>query len=431
MHLSQTTKKLLASITSKSPLTKQCLFILVVCGYLLLFVAGPESDIVATALTLGLCLVIFIITTYTILYATIAKNRIELSVSLPSESLYAAQSFTAILSLSSTNSMPGILHEFSPIFEHQGATATKIRLLTSPESARIALSITLPHRGNWRIPAIKCSIKDVTGFVDVTWTIPIDTTCCVLPQKALASTYPVLSSTQRAGDIAPDLARRVGDPYDLKQYHPSDGVKKIVWKVFAKSGELLSRHPEPSMTPEGFVGVFVAARRTDDTICSAALDYITALEELEIDIRLACEGLNDLPIAHDPASSKDLLIDAVWNSNDSSSPVPDIQKLLDACSQYITFGAVETILIFVSGDRLEQPDEATKLVELGEWLEQQGISPTFMLIEPSTNSQGTSIERTLLEKLYLVTTEDTPTIASGEFRQFLATCLTRHWEVHT
>ncbi len=431
MHLYQITKKLLSSLASKSPLTKQCLFILVLCGYLLLFIAGPESDIVATALTLGLCLVIFIITTYTILYATIIKNRINLSVSLPSESLYATQSFTAILSLPSLNSMPGILHEFSPVFEHHGATATKIRLLTTPESTRVALPITLPHRGNWRILAIKCSVKDVTGFADITWTIPIDTTCCVLPQKALASTYPVLSSSQRAGDVAPDLARRVGDPYDLKQYHPSDGVKKIVWKVFAKSGELLSRHPEPSMTPEGFVGVFVAARRTDDTICSAALDYIAALEDLEIDIRLACQGLGDLPIAHDTTSSRDLLIDAVWNSNDSSSPVPDMQKLLDACSQYVTFGAVETILIFVSGDRLEQSGETTKLVELGTWLEQQGISPTYMLIEPSQNIREAPSERTLLEQLHLVTKEDSPIVTSGEYRQFLGICLTRQWEVYT
>lgn len=426
----QRIKKFVQSLVSRSPLTRQSCITLAMCGYLLFFLGQLESDIVATALTYGLCFIIIVITAYTTLYGLIIKTRISPSIGIPSEQVRAKESFTAVLSGLTLSSMPGLLHEFSLIFEQQGAENTTIRLLTKTDHTKIPLTITLPHRGNWRINGIRCSIRDVTGFCAITWTVPIEKTCCVTPKQQLLPAYPIVSSSQRAGDSAPDIRRRVGDPYDLKQYHPSDGVKKIVWKVFAKTGELISRHPEPCMTPEGFVGLYVAARQEDDGICAIALEYIKSLEKLGIDFCVACDGLCDLPIALDVSSSRDLLIDTVWNCSRQTNSKADLQRLLDACSEYTTTGTIETLVLFISGDRLEDSDEAAAMNAIGSWLEQKGIRPVFLLTEPSTTPFADSSKPVILEQLHLITKQESPLHATGEYQRFLNTCLSKGWEVH-
>jgi len=99
-----------------------------------------------------------------------------------------------------------------------------------------------------------------------------------------ADSVPVLTSSYRAGDLISDANERRGDPFDLKPYHPSDGIKKILWKVYAKTGELISRHPEQSMTPEGQVFIFSVNNVEDDHVCGAALDYTKKLEDLSLDV---------------------------------------------------------------------------------------------------------------------------------------------------
>ena len=276
-----------------------------------------------------------------------------------------------------------------------------------------------------------CSIKDITGFVSFRWLIPIDTSYYVLPPPLAVPSYPILSSSQRAGDIAPDLSRRVGDPYDLKQYHPSDGIKKIVWKVYAKSGELISRHPEPSMTPEGFVGIFVAARRADDDICRASIHYAETLADIGVEVRLACEGMGGLTIADDASSARDLLVDSVWSIDRDNSPVSDLQALVTACRLKALGGTVQTILIFVSGNRLLDPGETTRIMEIGTWLEGQAIAPTFVLTKPRASlSRNNNHNTSVLEKLHLIERQQTSNQSAEEYDQFLAVCVSKGWEVH-
>lgn len=413
------------------PFTRQFLVTTLVCAYLVIFVAHPENDIVAAALTYGLLLAIALISAYTLLYAMIVKNKVQPVLIPPNKPLYANVSFTSVLHIPLLHSLPGIAYEFSPHLEHPGGVVTTARIVAGASRLRLPLSTTLPHRGNWRVVGLTCSIRDITGFVSLTWRVPLDTLYYVLPPVQEVSSYPILSSSQRAGDIAPDLSRRVGDPYDLKQYHPSDGIKKIVWKVYAKSGELISRHPEPSMTPEGFVGIFVAARRVDDDICRASLHYVRRLSELGVDVRLACEGMKGLAIANDISSAEDLLVDSVWSIHQTGSPVSDLQSLVNACRLKASGGVVQTILLFVSGNRLMDSKEVTRLVELGAWLEEQSIAPTFIVTKPRDTLARTGNRNTsILEKLHLIERPEISKLTSGEYNRFLGGCVSRGWEVY-
>ena len=422
---------LYGAVKTYSPFTKQFFITALVCAYLILFIAHPENDIIATALTYGLLLAVSLISAYTLLSALIIKSKIQPVLIPPDQPLYAGVPFTSVLHIPLLRSLPGVAYEFSPQLEHSAGIITAARIVAGPLSPRLLLSNTLPHRGNWRAMQLVCSIKDITGFVSFRWLIPIDTSYYVLPPPLAVPSYPILSSSQRAGDIAPDLSRRVGDPYDLKQYHPSDGIKKIVWKVYAKSGELISRHPEPSMTPEGFVGIFVAARRADDDICRASIHYAETLADIGVEVRLACEGMGGLTIADDASSARDLLVDSVWSIDRDNSPVSDLQALVTACRLKALGGTVQTILIFVSGNRLLDPGETTRIMEIGTWLEGQAIAPTFVLTKPRASlSRNNNHNTSVLEKLHLIERQQTSNQSAEEYDQFLAVCVSKGWEVH-
>lgn len=414
-----------------SPFTKQFFITALVCAYLILFIAHPENDIIATALTYGLILAVSLVCTYTLLHAVMIKSKVQPRLTPPNQPLYAGAEFTTVLHIPFLRSLPGIAYEFSPQLEHSGGIITTARVVAGPTNIRLPLSTILPHRGTWRVVGLTCSIKDITGFLSFRWRIPIETSYYVLPPPLEISSYPILSSSQRAGDIAPDLSRRVGDPYDLKQYHPSDGIKKIVWKVYAKSGELISRHPEPSMTPEGFVGVFVAARRMDDDICRASLHYVETLAEVGVDVRLACEGMGGLALANDASTASDLLIDSVWGIGHSKSPVSDLQALVNACRLKAPGGDVQTILIFVSGSRLIEPEETNRIVEIGTWLEGEAIAPTFILTKPRTSIPYPSYpNQSILEKLCFIEKQHVANSSAQEYNHFLGICVSRGWEVY-
>jgi hypothetical protein len=245
---------------------------------------------------------------------------------------------------------------------------------------------------------------------------------------------PLVSSTQRPGDLVPDAVHRHGDPFDIKPYHPSDGIKKIVWKAFAKSGELLSRHPEPSMTPEGFVAIFVLARPEDDELCGMALAYTTALKELHLDLLLGCQGGSGRPLGDDVESSKALLVDSVWDAANASSEsiAVDLQTLVDGCAASGSQVALRKMVVFCAGSRVADPAEAEVVTQLATWLDNHGIEPVFFMTQPqSLITRAATSSFALKAKALLVTpnASSSSTSSAANYQRFLSTCLSRQWEV--
>lgn len=198
-----------------------------------------------------------------------------------------------ILSIEGARILPFFSLDIALQFEHEGASPALVRVSGFARGERHAhLDIVFPHRGSWDIHTIQCALRDVTGLSHYTWRIPLTTAITVAPPSASDSRLPVLSSTQRPGEMMIDIFNRQGEPFDIKSYHPSDGVKKIVWKAFAKRGELLSRHPEASMTPEGFVVMLVIAGCEGDPACAQAIAYTHSLSQLNLEIIASCEGAN-------------------------------------------------------------------------------------------------------------------------------------------
>lgn len=231
-----------------------------------------------------------------------------------------------------------------------------------------------------------------------------------------------------------DLYNRQGEPFDIKSYHPSDGVKKIVWKAFAKRGELLSRHPEASMTPEGFVVMFIIAGKEGDKACSQAVAYTESLTRLNLEIIASCEGSHGRPPAHSPEELKEILIDSIWDTtpDEVGHLQRDTAALLDYCGQLTPSLKVSKLLLFIAAERLSTPGQAKQIEDLAGWLSSQGIAPVFCLSTPSAVVSAKS--STKLERLsHLIVTPEIssePLSAAKTYHSFLSGCLLRQWEVH-
>lgn len=332
--------------------------------------------------------------------------------------------------------LPGAFVQCDLEFAHPLPSASQVRLHGSwDHERRVPLYLTFPHRGNWDISGIRCCVGDVSGFIRVSWTIPHQTSITVSPPTMVDSNLPLISSTQRPGDLTPDTIHRYGDPFDIKPYHPADGIKKIVWKAYAKSGQLLSRHPEPSMTPEGFVAICVFARSSDDDVCGQALAYTHALTELKLDIMVGCEGHRGRPLATDPDAARTLLIDSVWDADGShdESRSADIQALIDSCSQGDNCVTLRSMVLFCSGSRLTTNADATSILAHASWLEEQGIEPVFFLTQPKDlrAPNARSLKDRAREWLVEPENDQQAPRSPSSYQSFLTTCLARQWEVFT
>lgn len=394
-----------------------------------------SSDIVAAALAYGLLTLLGIIAAATLLEALYVKRRLTLELHPPEEISVSGRGTRCLMALSRVTLIPGTVLTCRPAFMHPEIAAPTIKLFKGTQPGqRIAIDITPPHRGNWDIHGVHCTVGDLTGFIKVSWRVALDTSLIVTPPAQPDSLLPLVSSTQRAGDLVTDVVHRLGDPFDIKPYHPSDGVKKIVWKAFAKSGELLSRHAEASMTPEGFVALFVLAGPEDDDVCGKALAYVHSLSELKLDLLLGCEGQSGRDPGHTVESCRELLIDATWDAETSTtrSVCNDLQALFDACTRTGVAVNLRKIIVFCSGSRLASSTGLELIQALSQWMEERSIEPVFFLTQPRIAPEsGRPLWSRLAGKvLYESSAEEATPPTADRYQRFLSTCLSKQWEVY-
>lgn len=313
------------------------------------------------------------------------------------------------------------------------------------KSRQLIEDISFPHRGHWKLLGVSCVLRDIFGLTSLSWLEPVgDLSIRVEPSVDVHPKYiPVVSSSERAGDAVEQQLARTGDPYDLKSYHPADGSRRILWKLFAKSGALFSRLEEFSMTPEGRVVIFVLAGKEDDVLCQWALSYIKGLEELKLDVFVGCAGMSHSTSS--PARSFDstleLLIDSAWDTywqkdsyrqkseSDSTTALSlDISKLISG-STY-TGQRLSRILIFVNGETIGSASQVSALSRLGQQLQDQGIKPIFCVQERiSSKSTSSSISNTLSR--FIVASAETGDRVEdpNSYPRFLKVCAEAQWHV--
>ncbi|MCX8489603.1 MAG: DUF58 domain-containing protein, partial [Cyclobacteriaceae bacterium] len=103
----------------------------------------------------------------------------------------------------------------------------------------------LHDRGVYDVEKILVSFYDMLGLLSLPYTIPFTQQLFTLPkpqsiQKASASPNSTEEQKQRI-----EIPKRVeGEYVNYKEFEAGDNIQRIVWKIYAKSGQLVVRIPE-------------------------------------------------------------------------------------------------------------------------------------------------------------------------------------------
>lgn len=373
--------------------TRTINFLLTARGALtLIFVAllfiGPvsnDSDIIASIFAYTLVGIIVISLVFTVTQGVRLRKTLRVSLHSPGENAAEYVSSGAVtrflLRTSKVELAPFFILTIHPEFEYSGVTPSLHRLTGSSGADRYLNElITFPHRGDWNIVRITATLGDQLGFTQLRWEMHPNPAQVfrVEPPRVQEPRLPIISSCQRSGDLIVATQDRLGDPFDLKTYHPADGLKKVVWKIFARTGELISRHPEHSMSPEGQVIVYCATRPLDDYVCSSALAYLEQLYALDLEIFFGCDGALGRSPARSTEDARDMLIETAWNEPQGTN---DLRDLLDFCSRQLLDSHIDKVIVFAAKDSLVDPAFREHLTALADFLELRRITPVFYMIE--------------------------------------------------
>jgi uncharacterized protein (DUF58 family) len=250
-----------------------------------------ESDLIASILGGGLITLVIA----SLFGVTYLRRKLQKQLSIESHIDYSA-------SFSRTPVQAGITAHKANIpafFSLNLRRAFRSRKVLSPshilfghqETRKLIDSILFPHRGLWSLNAIEATISDSLGFARLSWDIPLDQGVEVSAKPIPIRPLPIVAASSRSGDQLNESMERSGDLFDIKAYDPSDGVKRILWKIYAKSGDVVVRRPEPAIIPEGEVAIYLVANRRDDHVAGALQSYLEMLYRNQITVLFGTDGI--------------------------------------------------------------------------------------------------------------------------------------------
>lgn len=430
----------------KFPLTYRGIIALIAGLYLIMGPAKNSADLIASLLGISLILLGLGFAIITLVYGTVLKRNFKPTLSSPDGEIVSGQETTLLIncertSLTPLSVPPLFVVKVSIEFAEKEIKSAIHQLLGLAKKKRILYEhLTFPHRGNWRIKGFNISVGDRFGLTEISWlTKQDDIKVRVVPGGTSDVALPIISSTQRDGDDIDHPLERTGEPFDLKPYHPSDGMRKILWKVYAKSGELISRHPERSMTPEGKVVIFIAARTIDDSTCQMAIEYIKKLEDLSLQIWAGCSGIAKVKSA--PARSaittRDLLIETAWQSGwtggdaDLFKIKSDIDYLL---ANIPAPTRVTKMPLFMAREGIQSAGSVELLRQVGAYLASLGIEPIFCIQgarwpDPTPRATSINLDSPIAKFLFNNNGSSNHKDVLKFYPEFIKICAQTNWQV--
>ncbi|MCC6953350.1 MAG: DUF58 domain-containing protein [Deltaproteobacteria bacterium] len=283
------------TILQRQPFTSRGLLFAGGAALILYFFGVETSDLVAYTLGGGiLFLCLFAAACSGLLYLRL-RRELRFEAHLDPSVRVSHVPISAGLLVWEASFYPFFQLEITREFEHPGAKSPAHVLRggvrEDGKTWHLLDFIVFPHRGAWSLVGIRCTISDALGLSSVTWTHPISESYEIAAPRLSIRALPIIASSSRAGDEMPLTRERTGDPFDIKAYDPSDGVTRILWKTYARSGELVVRRPEPAVIPEGEIAVFLVAGREDDHVVGAFFGYLDQLRDQNISVLFGTDGL--------------------------------------------------------------------------------------------------------------------------------------------
>lgn len=256
------------------PLTLQGLLTLLLVAFALRRYAYGSQDLVVFAL--GICaLAILVFALFcTILSGVLIQRRIahELKTQQPTvnaTNLEAGFHNSSGFNLPALNYFPLIKLHWEVIFPD--SISTRIRHTTDDSGDARLEEELLPQRRCLSSSVQRVfTVSDVLGFCRYSWRQTQERECYCLPQVNTLKHLPLLRSMTAEDGIPDPTGSPEGDRMEIRPYAPGDSVRDIMWKAYARSGQLNVRLAEKSVFHSQRTLAYLLSSKQDEAASAAA-----------------------------------------------------------------------------------------------------------------------------------------------------------------
>ncbi len=280
-------------VADSQPITVRGLLALALSAFAVKQYALPESDLVAYIIGGSLLALVLVAVIVTSIIRLKLGRAVRAEVRFDNLNAYSGREVPAGIVLFDSSVPPFFSLQLERIFDHSGVTSPVHILrggsLGTPR--HLFDSLLFQHRGLWRVTALRFTIRDALGFSSLSWELKTESSIEVSAPTIPIKPLPIVAASSRVGDDLSLSRERTGDPFDIKAYDPSEGINRILWKTYARTGELVVRRPEPAIIPEGEVAIYMVARTRDDYVAGALQSYVDYLTASQITVLFGTDGV--------------------------------------------------------------------------------------------------------------------------------------------
>lgn len=196
------------------------------------------------------------------------------------------------------------------------------------------------RRGRVAAVVRELEVGDIFGFAQIRLRMREQRAVRFVPSVGNLKRVDVIRGMAGGDDISHPEGPQEGELYDLRHYNPGDPIRFVLWKVFARTRQLVVRSPERALSPIRQTCAYLVAGGGDEPAAGAAR---LAVEHgaLGADWVLGADG------SHDDATRKDQAVDVLARSAEVDQRVGG--KGLGEFLQRRSMGSVGRAVVFVPG----------------------------------------------------------------------------------
>lgn len=139
-----------------------------------------------------------------------------------------------------------------------------------PDRGRLVEEVTGLRRGVVAGAERRFVVRDAFGICEIAFLHKDTQPLRFTPTVGALSNIEVLRGMSAGEDLPHPEAPAQGGPFDMRHYVPGDPIRFVLWKVFAKTRELIVRTPERALAPAQQTAAYLVTGNSDEPAAGAA-----------------------------------------------------------------------------------------------------------------------------------------------------------------
>ncbi len=209
-----------------------------------------------------------------------------------------------------------------------------------PAGRLLREEVIASRRGRVGAVVRELEVGDIFGLAQIRLRLTEERKVRFVPSVGQLKRVDVIRGMAGGDDISHPEGPQEGELYDLRAYTPGDPIRFVLWKVFARTRQLVVRAPERALSPIKQTCAYLVAGNGDEPAAGAAR-LAVELGALGQDWVLGADG------SHEDATRKDQAVDVLARSASVDEQVGG--KGLGAFLQRRGMGRIGRAVVFVPG----------------------------------------------------------------------------------